>query len=166
MRVHLDLKNLTNRWIVLTIAVWSILALLAVVITMVVFKTSDLHSAEDLLERDIHSLTVARERIEQEKTRVGFDDKKISEILTELVTSSKRAGVRLGETELGDVESRGTHIVIPVTVSIKGNYNQIGMFVNILEHNLRFKIMEVSLSTKETKGSGILTKLHAEYVIL
>lgn len=166
MRIQNIVNHLTNRWVLFILITWSILILTAGSVFVYYFKNVTLKNQKIQLNEEIKILSEKRDCIDTEKERFNLKDKKLSAILADLLSASKKSGARLGETGIAELIEHETYQAFPVTISIKGNYNQIGRFVNLIEKNLRFKILEVNLSIKETKGAGIISKIEAEFIIL
>ncbi len=108
-----------------------------------------------------------QKKIEEQKVILNIKEDNLSRILGLLIRSSKNSGALLGEISLGQrMEYRNT-MAIPLTITIKGNYNQIARLVNNLEReDIRFQLTEISLSTKETKGIGIIGRLKGYFSLL
>lgn len=166
MRIHNIYSTLTNTWVILAIVTWLILILTAGSVLTFYSKAEILKSYKNQLNRDIAVLAEKKDRIESSMSKLNLEDKKLSAILTDLLSASKKSGARLGETSIAELSEQDDYKLLPVTISVKGNYNQIGKFINLVEKNLRFNVIEVNLSTKQTKGAGIICKIKAEFIIL
>ncbi len=166
MRIQNIVNALTSRWIIFTIITWSIVILAGgSVFTYHRNKAALKHQRIQLLS-EIETLSKKRDNISAGKEQFNFEDRKLSAILSDLLSASKESGACLGETEIEELVRHDNYQLLPVTITVKGDYNQIGKFVNLLEKNVRFKILEVNQSTKETKGSGIVCKIKAEFITL
>ena len=166
MRIQNIINSLANRWVIFTLITWVILAVVIIFVFTNNWKSETLRNQKIELSREIEMLSEKKDYIEAGKEKLNLEDKKLSVILSDLLSASKKSGASLGETQIAEVIEHDNYRSLPVTISIKGNYNQIGKFINLLEKNLQFQIMEVNLSTKETKGKGIICTIKAEFVII
>lgn len=166
MRIHNIYSTLASPWVILSIVTWLILILIAGSVLTFYGKAETLKSYKNQLNLDIAVFGEKKDRIESSMSKLNLEDKKLSAILTDLLNASKKSGARLGETSIAELSEQDDYKSLPVTISVKGNYNQIGKFINLVEKNLRFNVIEVNLSTKQTKGAGIICKIKAEFIIL
>ncbi len=166
MRIQNIIRSLTSRWFVFTYIMWLILLLSIFYCGMYGYKYINLKHQRIQLNNEIKMLVEKKEYVQAKKEGLNLDDVRLSAILSDLLSVSKKSGARLGETEVSTLIERDNYKAFPVTISIKGSYNQIGRFVNLVEKNLRFEVQEVNLSTKETKGIGIVCEIKAEFIIL
>jgi len=166
MHIQNIVKSLNHRWAIYTILAGLVFIVLSVTGIIYYSRTSDLEIQKLALKQEIETLKKKKIELEKAKKSLNVEDKKLSMILTELLSASKKSGVNLGETEVGDFNDKENFRVLPITISVKGDFNQIGRFVNILEKNPRFQTKGINLSTKETKGIGIIGQIHVDYVFL
>lgn len=118
------------------------------------------------LSNEITLLSAKKNQIESSMDELNMKDKKLSVILNDLLSASKKSGVLLGETSIAELNEEENFRSLPLSISVKGNYNQIGKFINLLEKNMCFRINEVKLSTKEKKVRGIVCTIKAEFISL
>jgi Tfp pilus assembly protein PilO len=125
------------------------------------------HSRINALNREITMLETRQKEIESKKMVLNITDEKLSLILAGLMKAGKKANLMLGEISIAEEKEREGYRVLPVTVVIKGNYNQIGRFINILEREeQRLQFQAIDLSTRETSGTAIIAKLKADFINL
>lgn len=166
MRIQTIAKIITSRWIIFSVIAWATLMAIAVSVIVSYLHGESLRAQKIELTKEIEILTIKKNCIENEIQELDLEDKKLSMILADLLSASTISGASLGETQIANVIENEQYRALPVTISIKGTYNQIGRFVNLLEKNLQFKIVDVHLSTKETKGAGIIGTIKADFVII
>jgi Tfp pilus assembly protein PilO len=166
MHVQIIAKSLKSNWTIFAILIG--LAIIIVSITGIMYyeKDVDLNNQQAVLKQEIEILKITQTELETVKKYLKIEDKKLSLVLTELLSAAKKSGVNLGETEIGDIGDKDNFRVMPVMISVKGDFNQIGRFINILEKNPRFQTKEIDMSTKETKGIGIISRIRADYILL
>jgi Tfp pilus assembly protein PilO len=166
MRIQDIFGSLANRWIAVTIIVWVITLAIATSNGWFYFETKLLCAKIDHTKHEIEVLSEKKRLLNQERVELEIEDKKLSMILTDLLTACKKSGVYLGETKVAHATEHEDYASLPITISIKGSYNQIGKFLNLIEKTLRFKVLEVGLSTKETKSQTIVGKIFVEFMVL
>ena len=166
MRIQDFYSNLRSRWISLTIATWFVLILLAGTNFLLYSRIEAMKAQKIQLDTDIALLKEKKERIEFSMNELNLEDKKLSAILNDLLSASKKSGALLGETSIAELNKEESFNSLPLNISVKGNYNQIGKFINLLEKNMCFRINEIKLSTKEKKIKGIVCTIKAEFISL
>jgi Tfp pilus assembly protein PilO len=167
MRVRNIIDYLASRWVILTIISWAIIIVMASNVISFHSQNETLGNQKVELTREIEILTQKKDYIEAGREQFKFlKDKKLSIILSDLLSASNKSGAMLGETEIGELISHDNYQSLPITISVKGSYNQIGTFINLFENNLQFQISDINLSTKESKGSGIICRIKAEFIII
>ena len=166
MRIQDFYSNLTSRWILLTIASWLVLILVAVTILLLYTRTESMKKQKIQLNTEIAQLAEKKDRIEASMNELNMEDKKLSAILNDLLIASKKSGALLGETSIAELNKEENFSSLPLNISVKGNYNQIGKFINLLEKNMCFRINEIKLSIKEKKIKGIVCTIKAEFISL
>ena len=118
------------------------------------------------LSNEITLLSAKKNQIESSMDELNMKDKKLSVILNDLLSARKKSGVLLGETSIAELNEEENFRSLPLSISVRGNYNQIGKSINLLEKNMCFRINEVKLSTKEKKVRGIVCTIKAEFISL
>ena len=166
MRIQDFYSNMRSRWISLTIATWLVIMLIAGTVLLLYSRTESMKKQNIQLNTEIALLKEKKERIESSMNELNMEDKKLSAILNDLLCASKKSGAMLGETSIAELNEEESFNSLPLNISIKGNYNQIGKFINLLEKNMCFRINEIKLSTKEKKIKGIVCTIKAEFISL
>ena len=166
MRVQDIGRILTKRWQILTVLLWVLMIAAGLVVFAVWNRTARINQNILAIQAEIAELEIRQQMIEQNQSEVQFEDKQLSALLSDLFGACKASQTRLGETAVLDPKDGEGYESIPISVSVRGTYNQIGRFVNRLEKANRFRIKELNLSSKDHKGLGILGKLKAEYIRL
>ena len=166
MRIQDLYSNITSCWVIFTIAIWLVLILTAGSVLLFYTRTESMKKQKEKLNYEIILLAAKKDRIELSMSELNLADKKLSVILNDLLKASKKSGALLGETSIAEINEEENFKSLPLNISVKGNYNQIGKFINLLEKNMSFRIREVKLSTKEKKTKGIICTIKAEFISL
>ena len=166
MQIQDFYRNITSRWILLTLVTWVVLILTASTNLLLYSRTESMKKQNTQLNTEIALLKEKKERIESSMNELNVEDKKLSATLNDLLSASKKSGVLLGETSIAELNEDEDFSFLPLNISVKGNYNQIGKFINLLEKNMCFRINEIKLSTKEKKVKGIICTIKAEFISL
>jgi Tfp pilus assembly protein PilO len=166
MRIQDLYRNITSRWVLLIFATWLVLILTAGTILLLYAGTGSMNRQKEQLNNEIALLSAKKDRVESSMNELNMEDKKLSAILSDLLSASKKSGALLGETSIAELSKEETFKSLPLNISVKGNYNQVGKFINILEKNMCFRINEIKLSTKEKKLKGIICTIKAEFISL
>jgi|YelNatPaOPRAMG01_1025707.scaffolds.fasta_scaffold07014_2 Tfp pilus assembly protein PilO len=146
-----------------------LLSLIGVIIRIVSSYSYNLEYHDQLraLVKQKSILQERQKKIEEQKVILNIKEANLSKILGLLIKSSKNSGALLGTISVGHRMEYRDAMAIPLTITVKGNYNQIARLVNILEReDIRFQLIEISLSTKETKGMGIIGRLKGYFALL
>ncbi|OPX18416.1 hypothetical protein BXT86_01275 [candidate division WOR-3 bacterium 4484_100] len=116
------------------------------------------------LKQEISELEKISSQVEVSRKVLSSPDERLSAILNTLNTAGKWAGIGLGEVGIGDELERDGYYVLPISLVIKGNYNQIGRFINWIERcDNRIQFTQIRL---ETKAGRIVCELKGEFIIL
>lgn len=167
MRIHDKLRALINPWFLFTISIWMVVLGMACAALAGYTKNLFYKSQMQELISQFNVLQVKNEQLRNSKFVLNIDDEHLSTILSILIKTSREAKVGLGEISIGTEIMYGGNNALPLTISIKGSYNQIGRFINYLEReDVRFQFTEIELSTKETQGLGIIGKIRGYFIIL
>jgi len=167
MRIQDKYRDLINIWIIFIIISLSIVIGITYVVISSYSHTIALKNQCKTLNKEIEGLEENRIKVEDSKKQLNLGDERLSTILAILTSASKRSKASLGEISISEEIEREDYKVLPITLAIKGNYNQIGRFINTIERkDIRFQFWEIELSTKETMGRGIICKIKGEFVIL
>ncbi len=166
MRIQDIISSLGNRWIIYLIATWAAILIFAILIIYYLGQNQLQQYQKVELSQAIEMLKEKKKLLDEGKKQVNLEDAKLSMILSDILTASSKSNVSLGQTEIAEVISRENYSAQPIIITAKGDYNQIGTFVNLLEKNLRFQILDVQLSTKESKAEGIVCRIKVEFVII
>lgn len=166
MRIQNIPGSLTNRWILLTIVAWLIVFTIVCTNAFTYLDGKEANDQIKRMQREIESLNKKKRAIEQNTIELDLSDKKLSMILSDLLQACRKSGANLAETKVGLLTENMNYECLPITVTINGDYNNIGTFVNLMEKNLRFRILEVNLSTKETESRSIVSRILAEFIVL
>jgi Tfp pilus assembly protein PilO len=166
MRIQDFYSNITSRWVILTLVTWTVLILTAGSVLLFCTKTESMKKQKEKLDYEITLLAAKKDRIESNMSELNSEDRKLSVILNDLLKASKKSGALLGETSIAEINEEENFKSLPLSISVKGNYNQIGKFINLLEKNVCFRIREIKLSTKQKKVKGIICTIKAEFISL
>lgn len=167
MRIQDKYRDLINIWIIFIIISLSIVIGITCVAISSYSHSIALKNQCKTLNKEIERLEENRIQVQTSKKKFNLGDDKLSTILSTLTSASKKSKASLGEISISEEIERGDYKVLPITLAIKGNYNQIGRFINTIERkDIRFQFWEIELSTKETMGRGIICKIKGEFVIL
>lgn len=167
MRIQNKLKSLINKWVILVAVSWLGIIILAINVLAVYSENQNLGNYCKSLANEIKRLEKNRAQLMMNKQMLGLEEERLSTILAGLTAASKRSKVSLGEISVREESEREGYKILPITLSVKGNYNQIGKFINIIEREeMRLQFWDVRLSTKETKGRGIICTMKGEFIIL
>ena len=167
MRIQIKLGTLINKWVTLVVVSWLVIIILAIVVLTSYFKNQSLSTHCKKLDNEIEMLKENRAQLAHDKQALDFGDERLSTVLASLTAASKKSKASLGEISVSEEVEREGYKVLPITLSIKGSYNQIGKFINIIEREeIRMQFWDVRLSTKETKGRGIVCTMRGEFIIL
>lgn len=167
MRIQDKFGALINPWIVFVLSVWlaNITLIYAVITGNIKDKIYETQYQE--LNCQFNTLQEKLKQLKDRKVIMKIDDERLSTLLSLLVKASSKSDAGLGEISIGTVAEYEGNKALPVAITIKGNFNQIGRFINNLEaEDARFQFCEMELSTKETKGAGIMCKLKGYFIIL
>jgi len=166
MRIRNITDALASRWVILTIIIWVGTIMVFGFVLAYSSKNENLRNEQIELNQEIQILSEKKNYVEAGKKNFTLEDKKLSIILADLLSAGKQSGVALGEMQIAELTEHDNYRALPITISMKGDFNQIGKFVNLVEKNLQFQILDINVSTKETKGIGIICKIRAEFLII
>lgn len=167
MRIQNKLETLINKWVILVVVSWLVIIILAIIVLTSYFKNQSFSTHCKKLDNEIEMLEKNRAQLTHDKQMLDLGDERLSTILASLTAASKKSKASLGEISVSEEVEREGYKVLPITLSIKGSYNQIGKFINIIEREeIRMQFWDVQLSTKETKGRGVICTMKGEFIIL
>lgn len=167
MRFPDQFRHLIKPGIIITAVIWVIAALLLITAVQAIATNRAYHNRITALNREITMLEARQKEINSQKQVLNITDEKLSLILASLMKAGKKTNLQLGEISIAEEKERDGYRVLPVTVVLKGNYNQIGRFINILEREEpRMQFQAIDLSTHETSGTAIIAKIKADFINL
>jgi len=167
MRFPDQFRHLIKPGFIITAIIWLITVMLLLTAVQTITNNRAYHNRINGLNREITMLEARQKEIESKKILLNITDEKLSLILADLMKAGKKANLMLGEISIAEEKEREGYRVLPVTVVIKGNYNQIVRFINILEREeQRLQFQTIDFSTRETAGTAIIAKLKADFINL
>jgi Tfp pilus assembly protein PilO len=166
MRIQDIFGSLSSRWVIFTLVTWLAVSAVTVLNAAFYYRTQFLREQVTQVQREIDILSKKKAVWEQHKVEVDMVDKRLSMILADLLSASKQSGVHLTETKVALLDEQKNYAALPIEVKIMGTFNQIGIFVNSIEKNPRFRILEINLSTKGTEAKAIVGKVVTEFIVL
>jgi Tfp pilus assembly protein PilO len=161
MRIQDIFGSLSSRWVIFTLVTWLAVSAVTVLNAAFYYRTQFLREQVTQVQREIDILSKKKAVWEQHMV-----DKRLSMILADLLSASKQSGVHLTETKVALLDEQKNYAALPIEVKIMGTFNQIGIFVNSIEKNPRFRILEINLSTKGTEAKAIVGKVVTEFIVL
>lgn len=164
MRFQAVYHTVKNRWVIMIICLWTLIAAVAVSSLVLWVKSLAMQDEQITLAQYIEKLEKKKQFFENHPGNLQSDDVRLTAILTDLMEAREKSRIQLLETSISEEMTLETHTVISVTISVRGTYNQIGMFVNLLEKNQHFKVVDLNMSTKQKERSGIIGKINAEFI--
>lgn len=119
------------------------------------------------LTSEIMAMAARQEALNIRKDSLKISDDRLSPLLAGLMRAGRKARLQLGEISIGEEKPRDGFRIIPLTLTMKGTYNQIGRFVNYVEREeIRLQFQAVDLAIDDKTGTGIIAKLKAEFISL
>lgn len=167
MRFQNKLGPLKNTWTLITVFSWLVAVGFIYWAARAYFYNIELQEQIHQMDQEIETMKRNLDNLEKTKHILSTGDEKLSAILANLTAASQESKVSLGEISIGEELPRESYRVLPITVQIMGTYNQIGNFINIIDRgDQRFQFWDLRLSTKDTKGKGIICKMSGEFIVL
>jgi Tfp pilus assembly protein PilO len=164
MRFQDIYHTIKNPVVIKIAAMWGLVGAVGIFSAFLWIKAIIIQDEHISLKQQIEILTKKRSFLESDSIEMQVEDIRLTMILVDLLEARKQSNIHLMEASVSDEVLSETYARMPLTVTLRGTYNQIGMFVNALEKKPRFKIIEVNLSTKQKKRSGIIGEIKADFI--
>ena len=167
MRISDKLRIITKPWVIAVFLIWSASGFLSWFAAAGHIRNIAKEKECTKIRSEITRLTELKVKLTVHQAQFTIEDERISAILNGFMSAGKKTNIGIGEIKIGEESERDGYKSLPVTVTIHGDYNQIGHFINTIEREQgRYLIQGIELSTKETKGAGIIGKIIGEYINL